>query len=180
MGTHHWIIPSWRYLWISYNTNFHEVHNQKVKTNLFRQLVVAVNLFGLILYGIVQITNFWVLLAMRILQGVVAGSLLAMTPLYINEVCPKQLVGVLGILTQLCMIFACVVNYAVALIMDSAGVDIEVFCRVQLSWGGVFNVVLVICLLVNFIPESPKSLIRKNKNDQARDVIALFIVPEHV
>ena len=103
-----------------------------------------------------------------------------MTPLYINEVCPKQLVGVLGILTQLAAIFGCVVTYAVAVIMDHVGVDPNVFCRVQLSWGGVFNVILIICLLVNFIPESPKSLIRKNKNDQARDVIALFIVPEHV
>ena len=78
------------------------------------------------------------------------------------------------------MIFACVVNYAVALIMESADVSAEVFCRVQLSWGGIFSVVLVILLLIDFIPESPKSLIRKNKNDQARDVIALFIVPEHV
>ena len=78
------------------------------------------------------------------------------------------------------MIFACVVNYAVALIMDKVGVTSIVFARVQLSWGGCLNILLVILLIIDFIPESPKSLIRKNKNDQAREVIAMFIVPDHV
>ena len=129
---------------------------------------MSVNIVGIILFAICQVTNYWVLLAMRILEGVVAGSLLSMVPLYINEICPKQIVGVLGIFTQLFMIFACVVNYAVALIMTKVGVSSIVFARVQLSWGGCLNILLVILLIIDFIPESPKSLIRKNKNDQAR------------
>ena len=70
-----------------------------------------------------QIPNIWVLLALRVLQGATSGSLLSMIPLYINEICPKQIVGVLGIFTQLSMIFACAVNYAVAVIMTKVGVD---------------------------------------------------------
>ena len=50
----------------------------------------------------------------------------------------------------------------------------------MLSYAGVLNVLLVILLLVGFIPESPKSLIKQNKNDKAKEAIALFIIPELV
>lgn len=50
----------------------------------------------------------------------------------------------------------------------------------MLSYAGVLNVILVLLLLIGFIPESPKSLIKKNKNEEAKAAIALFIIPELV
>ena len=64
--------------------------------------------------------------------------------------------------------------------MTKTDVAPDVFCRVMVSWGGVLNGLLVILLLINFVPESPKSLIKKNQNEKAKEVISMFIVPEHV
>ena len=62
------------------------------------------------------------------------------------------MLGVYGVFTQLGIPLGCVANYAVALIMDKVGTTPVVFCRVMVSWGGVFNILLVILLFINFIP----------------------------
>ena len=51
--------------------------------------MVVVNIFAIILLALSQIMNMWVLLGLRFLAGLAAGSLLSMTPIYINELCPK-------------------------------------------------------------------------------------------
>ena len=38
----------------------------------------------------------------------------------------------------------------------------------------------LVLLFANFVPESPNSLIRKNKNEEARQVISLFTIPSFV
>lgn len=46
------------------------------------------------------------------------------------------------------------------------------------------NVVLIIAqsilLLVGYVPESPNSLIKKNRNEEAMQVIGMFTIPSHV
>lgn len=50
-------------------------------------------MFGIIVTGILQISNIGVLMAMRVLQGFIVGAFMALVPLYINEITPVDLHG---------------------------------------------------------------------------------------
>ena len=69
--------------------------------------------------AIIQITNVWVLMSCRALQGVFVGIYMAMVPIYIHEVAPKQIVGSYGVFTQLFVVVALVVAYGLGLIFDA-------------------------------------------------------------
>ena len=118
--------------------------------------------------GLAQIFNFYVLIIVRILEGLLIGCYLSMVPIYINEVCPKQIVGVLGVFTQLFIVLGTLVNYIIGLILTKADVGPSSFCRIMQTYMAIPIVIQLFFLFVNFIPESPNSLIKKNKNEEAR------------
>ena len=41
-------------------------------------------------------------------------------------------------------------------------------------------IIQLFLLFFNFVPESPNSLIKKNKNEEAKEVIAMFTLPSFV
>ena len=138
------------------------------------------NVAALIVSGIHHINNLYVLLACRILQGILTGSFMSIIPIYINELCPKQIVGVFGVFTQIFVVLALVVNYAIGTVLTKSNTAPFTFFRIMISYDSVLILVQTVLLLVNYIPESPNYLLKKNKNDQAREVIAMFTVPSHV
>ena len=44
---------------------------------------------ALVVAGIIQIPNIYVLLIFRIIQGILSGMFLALVPIYIHEISPK-------------------------------------------------------------------------------------------
>ena len=70
--------------------------------------------------GILQVPNVYVLLIFRLLQGVLSGMYLALVPIYIHEISPKEIVGLLGCLTQLCVGLGVLVSYFIGMIFNLA------------------------------------------------------------
>ena len=137
-------------------------------------------MFALIVEGILQVNNVYVLLVCRIFQGVFVGCYMAIVPIYIHELVPKQIIGSFGVFTQLIVVFAIIISYGLGLILQKTNVEPFVFYRIMVSINAVMIVAQSLLLLVGYVPESPNSLIRKNKNEEAKEVIALFTVTSHV
>ena len=87
---------------------------------------------------------------------------MSMVPIYINELAPKDVVGSFGVFTQLFVVIALIFSYGLGLILSAAGVGDFPFYRVMVSMNLVTLVIQTVCLLT-WIPESPNSLIAKNK-----------------
>lgn len=115
--------------------------------------------------GILQIPNVYVLLGCRIFQGIFIGNYMAIVPIYINELAPKQIVGSFGVLTQLFVVIALVISYGIGLILNASAVDHYTFYRLMVGLNAIPIIIQSILLIVGYIPESPNSLILKNRND---------------
>lgn len=138
------------------------------------------NIFAFIIEGILQINNIYVLLVCRAFQGLFVGYYMSIVPIYINELAPKQIVGSFGVFAQLFVVFGVIISYGIGLIMQKTNVNAFVFYRIMVSINAVLIIAQSILLLVGYIPESPNSLIRKNRNEEAMQVIAMFTVASHV
>ena len=74
-----------------------------------------INLCAIIIEGIMEYPNLWVFLVGRIFQGLFTGMYMAITPVYIKELCPKAVVGNFGVFTQLFVAVGLVVAYGIGL-----------------------------------------------------------------
>ena len=180
MGTYYGTIDCRSSFWSFYISPSHEIYHKKVLLKAYRQFIIIINFATLASIGIIQITNIIALFIMRIIQGVLFGCFISITPVYINEICPKQIVGVLGVFTQLAIVFGTIITYAIGLILTKVNVSPMTFCRVMQSYVAVLLVLQLILVFIDYVPESPNSLIRKNKNEKAKEVIAMFTLPSFV
>jgi hypothetical protein len=57
------------------------------------------------------------------MQGVYIGVYMAIVPIYINELAPKELVGSFGVFTQLFVIIALVWSYGFGLLLSNVSTD---------------------------------------------------------
>ena len=105
---------------------------------------------------------------------------MSIIPIYINELCPKQIVGVFGVFTQIFVALALVVNYGIGIILKKMEVSSFVFYRIMVSYDALLIILQSFLLIVDYIPESPNYLIKIKKNNQAKETIALYTVPSHV
>ena len=119
---------------------------------LCRQSVLFLSIIALATYGIVQITNPWVLLAVRIVQGVVAGAFMSIIPVYIHELSPRDMSGLLGVFTQLSLTFATLINYLLGVILTKANASPIVFVRIMQSYSGILLLIQILLILVGFVP----------------------------
>ena len=125
--------------------------------------MLLINLIALVFEGIIQVPNPYVLLVCRFFQGVFVGNYLAIIPIYINELSPKQIIGSIGGLTNIMIIIGIIFSYGIGLAMkDNA--NNEAFYRIMVTMPAFFIIVQSLALILNFIPESPNSLIKKNKS----------------
>jgi len=120
------------------------------------------NLIALIIEGIIQIPNVYVLLICRLIQGILVGNYLAIIPIYINELCPKQVVGNLGVMTHIMIMVGIVFGFGIGRAMEGRVSD-EAFYRIMVSIPAFFVIVQSLALIFNYVPESPISLLKKNE-----------------
>ena len=66
------------------------------------------------------------------------------------------------------------VDYALGVLLTAVDASPIVFVRVMQSYSTILLIFQVILLLVGFVPESPISLMKKNKLEEAKEVIGFF------
>lgn len=81
------------------------------------------NAIALLIAGVIQINNLYVLLACRFVQGFVIGNYMGVIPLYVKEVTPVPLRGMFGAMSQFFYIGGVVICYLFGLIFDLTDVD---------------------------------------------------------
>ena len=141
--------------------------------------VVVINL-------VVQFTNIWVLLVCRLVSGVFVGLYLGLIPIYIHEICPHCVSGSLGAFTQLAHILGVTFCYFVGMIFyftegkEQGYSQDEFVVRFQLSITSVLILMQLVCMIIEYVPESPSSLIIARRMDKAREVLVLFHGEDHI
>lgn len=121
------------------------------------------NAAAILVAGIIQINDIGVLLACRLLQGFLVGNFMAITPIYINELVPVDIQGSFGALTQLFVIIAIVLCYFFGVIFQVNHVDGQFIWRFLFSFTGITAIIQSVLLILDFIPESPVSLVEAGK-----------------
>ena len=109
--------------------------------------------------------SVWVLALFRVIIGVGVGTASVSVPLYLSEMAPTAIRGSLTSLNQLMITVGILVAYAV----DYALAPFEAW-RWMLGLGFVPAVVLLVGMY--FQPETPRWLVRHDRGEQARAVLA--------
>jgi hypothetical protein len=77
---------------------------------------------------------------------------MAITPIYINELAPVEIQGQFGAFTQLFVVIAQVVSYALGVIFADTNADSEIVWRFMFSFTEVTVIFQSIMLIFNFVP----------------------------
>jgi len=132
-----------------------------------KSLIVLSGLFAISTLGSAFAINWSMLLFFRLITGVLLGSITVVTPMFIAEISPAKKRGQLVLLNQFFVVtaifLAFAVNYLLANVIESS------------SWRWMIGVEVIpatlFFLLLNLVPESPRWLINKGRNDEA---LAIF------
>ncbi|KDQ51113.1 hypothetical protein JAAARDRAFT_140816 [Jaapia argillacea MUCL 33604] len=113
-------------------------------------------------------TNLGQLTFGRFVAGLGVGAMSAIVPLYNGETAPKAIRGILVVMYQVQIISGIFLSYVIELgthtIAGSASWRIPV--GLQMVWG------LVLLSGIFFLPESPRHLLGRGREEEARQVIA--------
>lgn len=126
--------------------------------------------------------NFIVFILARLMGGVGIGVASNLSPIYIAEISPTRMRGRLVSLNQLTIVIgilaAQVCNWQIAepIPSNSTGINILNSWNGQMGWRWMFWAVCIpsffFFLLTIFIPESPRWLAIRNKEDKARKILS--------
>jgi sugar porter (SP) family MFS transporter len=129
-----------------------------------RLVLVAAVVFCVGAIGAALAPNAAVLILFRVVLGLAVGAASLIVPLYLSEMAPTEVRGALSALNQLMIVtgilVAYMVNYALA--------NTEAW-RWMLGLAFVPSLVLLIGMY--FAPETPRWLVSKDRDDEAREVL---------
>lgn len=132
-----------------------------------KSLIVLSGLFALSTLGSAFAINWEMLLIFRFITGVLLGCVSVVTPMFIAEISPAKKRGQLVLLNQFFVVTAIFIAFAVNYLLANA---IETS-----SWRWMIGVEAIpaasFFLLLNLVPESPRWLINKERNNEA---LAIF------
>ena len=130
-----------------------------------RKLLIITSVVFLIgTFGSAMATGVWMLIASRMIVGLAIGVASFVAPLYISEVAPSKYRGALVSLNQLAITIGIVVSYLVNMHFAEAG-----DWRWMLGIGAVPAAVLLLGMIL--LPRSPRWMVLKGFNDEARKVL---------
>jgi len=108
----------------------------------------------------------------RFIGGLGVGSASMLSPLYISEIAPAKIRGMLVTLYQLAIVFGINIIYIVNYLIVNAH-DQE--WNVQFGWrymlGSEGIPAILFFLLLFFVPESPRWLVKENRSEDARKIL---------
>jgi len=107
----------------------------------------------------------------RFISGIAAGIATTISPLYMSEIAPKQVRGTLGVIIALGLqfgkLFACLYE-TLCLKLITGNPTLQ--WRIAIS--GLAFPSIIFLLVVWFLPETPRYLLMKNRDDEALDTLA--------
>jgi sugar porter (SP) family MFS transporter len=130
-----------------------------------RMLLLAGILFTLsaVLSGLPR--HYWQLIVARFVGGLGVGIASVLSPIYIAELAPASVRGILVSVNQLAIVVGILLTYVSNWLLVGVGEN---------DWRWMFEVEAVPAFLFTvallFIPESPRWLAKNNQDDKARDV----------
>lgn len=148
-------------------------------------MLISAALFSISAIGCAVCANFDMLVAFRIIGGIGIGIVSIVSPIYISEVSPAKIRGTLVSLYQLAVTMGFLLAYLVNWIISS-NIDPVVAASTgnagfwdmlfqTESWRGMLGCETIPALLfftiIFFIPESPKWLIIKQRNEKATSIL---------
>ncbi|MEO8453894.1 MAG: sugar porter family MFS transporter [Sphingomicrobium sp.] len=137
-------------------------------------IAAALFLFGALVQGIAE--SHLIFVIARICGGMAVGAASVLSPAYISEVAPAAIRGRLTTVQQIMIITgltaAFVVNYFLA---ANAGVSTARFWAGIEAWRWMYLMqslpAAIFLIALFFIPESPRYLVSKGRNEKAKDVL---------
>ena len=149
-----------------------------------RLLIFSGFLFSLSAIGTALSDTFWWFNFYRIAGGVAMGIALNLSPLYIAEIAPPEKRGMFVTINQLLImigvLLAQLVNWQISL-LDTLMPDEATFEQIATSWNGnygwrwMFGVevipAMLFFILMFFVPESARWLIKNNEESKARKIL---------
>lgn len=117
----------------------------------------------------VSASDFETMLAGRIVTGLGVGCAMVVAPVYITELAPPDVRGMLVSLTDICINLGILFGYASSLACDVLIDDDGAKWRSMIGIGIIPPALIVLCLI--FMPESPRWLLNKGRKQEGYDVL---------
>src|SRR5215210_1769292 len=127
-------------------------------------IVIAAILFTIGAIGAALAPNVGVLVLFRIVLGLAVGAAALTVPLYLSETAPTQIRGAISSLNQLMITVGILAAYIVNALLASSGA-----WRWMLGLAAIPSLVLLIGMY--FMPETPRWLVSRDRDDEAREVL---------
>jgi|TARA_B110000046_G_scaffold154799_1_gene164883 SP family arabinose:H+ symporter-like MFS transporter len=142
-------------------------------------LLLSGLLFTLSAIGSAVPDNLTQFVLARFIGGLGVGSASMLSPLYISEIAPAKIRGMLVTLYQLAIVFGIniiyIVNYLIANAHDQVW-NVQFGWRYMLGSEGIPAILFFILLF--FVPESPRWLIKENRSEEAFKILNKINGPE--
>jgi len=107
----------------------------------------------------------------RFIAGIASGIAVAVCPLYLAEIAPKQIRGTLGIVNplglQVGMLLACLWDTMCLKLITK-----NMTAQWRVAIGGLFIPAAIFLILVFFLPETPRFLLLKNNEEKSLKTLA--------
>lgn len=143
-----------------------------------KTMLIAAVLFSVSAIGCMLCKGYGDLVVYRIIGGLGIGIVSIVSPIYISEISPAKIRGTMVSLYQLAVTVGLLLAYLINfVILKNGGVEHAGFFKWVLNdemWRGMLGsesvVTLLFFFILFFIPESPKWLIVKGKDNAAMDI----------
>src|SRR5215210_2830021 len=127
-------------------------------------ILIAAILFTIGAIGAALSPSVTVLVLFRVVLGLAVGTAALIVPLYLSEIAPTEIRGAISSLNQLMIVVGILLAFIVnALLADSGA------WRWMLGLAMIPSVILLVGMY--FMPETPRWLVSRGREDQARDVL---------
>lgn len=129
-----------------------------------RLIIIAAVTFAVGAVGAALAPDVVVLIVFRFVLGLAVGSAALIVPLYLSEIAPTRIRGMVTGLNQLMIVAGILVAFLVNAALAASG-----NWRLMLGLAVVPSVVLLVGMI--FMPETPRWLVTKGREDEAREVL---------
>jgi MFS transporter, SP family, sugar:H+ symporter len=127
-------------------------------------ILIAAVTFTVGAIGAALAPNVGILVLFRIVLGLAVGAAALIVPLYLSEVAPTEIRGAISSLNQLMITVGILLAFIVNALLANSGA-----WRWMLGLAVIPSVVLFIGMY--FMPETPRWLVSRGREDEARDVL---------
>jgi len=140
-------------------------------------LIVTAFLFGFCALGCAMAQNIYFFITARVIGGFGVGMAILVAPMFIAETSPGKLRGLLVTFNQLNIVLGISIAYFSNYYIQLTVADTTLNWRLMLGVGAVPAIFYFLLLL--FVPESPRWLMRRSREEEALSVLRRVGGEEH-